>query len=65
MLGYTITSSCPKCGAPIFIPEIHIGLGLPPPMFTCECRKKQEHSEILLLEIKQLISELLKTNNTK
>ncbi len=37
MSGWTQSGSCPKCGAPIYVPTVWHGVTPPPPRYTCNC----------------------------
>lgn len=37
MKMYSIASSCPKCGAPIYAPKEMSSFMPPVPVFTCDC----------------------------
>jgi len=34
---YTQAGTCPKCGAPIYVPTVWHGVLPPPPVYTCQC----------------------------
>lgn len=36
-MSWTKISSCPKCGAPIYVPLIWFGTLPPPPQYSCGC----------------------------
>lgn len=36
-MSYVQTSTCPKCGAPIYVPMMWHGIMPPPPMYSCAC----------------------------
>lgn len=38
---FIVVSSCPQCGAPIWVPQIWGGVTPPPPIFSCDCKKKR------------------------
>lgn len=35
---FTQVGSCLKCGAPIYVPSVWMGVVPPPPQYTCGCR---------------------------
>ncbi len=36
---YTQTSSCPQCGAPIYVPQMWHSVMPPPPYYSCNCNR--------------------------
>jgi hypothetical protein len=60
-MSFIKVSVCPRCGAPIWIPEFNPFHSVPPPtIYSCECSAAMKEQSSEIVELKKKIEELEK-----
>lgn len=39
-MSWSVVGHCPKCGAPIYVPGVWMGVNPPPNTYSCDCFTK-------------------------